>query len=146
MGRFSAQVSSWVRETKERQTAVFRIAVQSVADDMLTTVHNGGNMPIDTGNLRRSLRGSTSAMPSIRDGVVAFSSDGGQIELTIAGAEITDTIYLGFQAAYGPRMNYGFTGTDKLGRKYNQAGFHFVDKAAQKWPQFVAEAIREVRR
>lgn len=146
MGKFSAQVSSWVRETKERQTAVFRIAVQEVSDDMLQTVHSGGSMPIDTGNLRRSLRGSTSAMPPIRDGAVVFSSDGGQIELTIAGAEITDTIFLGFQAAYGPRMNYGFTGTDKLGRKYNQAGFHFVDKAAQKWGIFVAEAIQEVSR
>lgn len=100
-------------------------------------------MPIDTGNLRRSLMASTSAMPTIKEGKETFTDTG--LELVIAGANLGSAVYLGFQAAYAPRMNYGFVGTDSLGRVYNQAGFGFVDAVAQRWPQIVAAAEATVR-
>ena len=43
-----------------------------------------------------------------------------------------------------PRLNYGFTGTDSLGRTYNQAGRLFVERNAGRWQEFVDAAAREI--
>ncbi|NTE87198.1 hypothetical protein [Agrobacterium rubi] len=140
---FAAQVSEWAQAEKEREEAVFQIAAQMVADEVRETVPEGGNLPIDLGNLRRSLMASTTAMPPVVEGQETFT-DGG-VEMIIAGAELGGTIYLGFQAAYAMRMEYGFVGQDSLGRNYNQAGFGFVGRTSQRWPQLVAEAEAKVR-
>lgn len=42
-------------------------------------------------------------------------------------------------------MNYGFVGTDSLGRTYNQEGYGFVDGVVQRWQQIVTEAEAKVR-
>jgi len=140
---FAAHVSEWAREELERSEAVFQTAAQEVANEVRTPVAEGGRMPLNTGNLRRSLMASTSDMPTIQEGKTTFSDSG--IEMVIAGAELGSTIYLGFQAAYAARMNYGFVGTDSLGRTYNQTGFGFVDAVAQRWPQIVIQAEAKVR-
>ncbi|MBX4870581.1 hypothetical protein HJA85_27040 [Rhizobium bangladeshense] len=140
---FAAQVSQWAKEELEREEAVFQMAAQAVANEVSMPVAEGGRMPIDTGNLRRSLMASTSAMPTIKEGKETFTDTG--VELVIAGAELGGSIFLGFQAAYAARMNYGFVGTDALGRTFNQTGYGFVDAVAQRWPQIVAEAEAAVR-
>ncbi|NTI22043.1 hypothetical protein G6M87_09225 [Rhizobium rhizogenes] len=127
----------------ERAEAVYQTAAQTVANEVRTPVAEGGRMPIKTGNLRRSLMASTSTMPTMVEGKQTFS-DGG-VELVIAGAQLGGTIYLGFQAAYAARMNYGFVGEDSLGRVYNQAGFGFIDAVSQRWVQIVAAAEATVR-
>ena len=140
---FAAQVSEWAKAELEREEAVFQTAAQEVANEVRTPVAEGGRMPVDLGNLRRSLMASTSDMPTIRADKTEFQDSG--IELVIAGSQLGDTVYLGFQAAYAARMNYGFVGTDSLGRTYNQAGFGFVDAVAQRWPQIVTQAEAKVR-
>ena len=140
---FSAQVSAWASAELERAEAVFQTAAQTVANEVRTPVAEGGRMPVKTGNLRRSLMASTSSMPTIIEGKQEFTDN--PVELVIAGAELGGTIYLGFQAAYAARMNYGFVGQDSLGRSYNQAGFGFVDAVAQRWPQIVAESETTVQ-
>lgn len=140
---FAAQVSEWAKAELEREEAIFHEAAQTVANEVRTPVAEGGRMPIDTGNLRRSLMASTADMPTIREGKTEFQDSG--IELVIAGSQLGDTVYLGFQAAYAARMNYGFVGTDSLGRTYNQTGFGFVDAVAQRWPQIVTQAEAKVR-
>lgn len=86
---------------------------------------------------------STSAMPPVVEGDKSFTDSG--VEMVIQGAEIGDTIYLGFQAAYALRMEYGFVGQDSLGRNYNQRGFGFVEKTGERWPQIVKQAETLVR-
>ncbi|NKM69167.1 hypothetical protein [Rhizobium laguerreae] len=140
---FAAQVSEWAKSELERSEAVFQTAAQEVANEVRTPVAEGGRMPLKTGNLRRSLMASTSDMPRIQEGKTTFSDSG--IEMIIAGAELGSTIYLGFQAAYAARMNYGFVGTDSLGRSFNQTGYGFVDAVAQRWPQIVIQAEATVR-
>lgn len=135
---FAAQVSEWCQQVEGAAEAVFQTAAQMVANEVRTAVAEGGRMPVKTGNLRRSLMASTSAMPTIKPEQTTFSDSG--LELVIAGAELGSTVYLGFQAAYAARMNFGFVGEDSLGRVYNQAGFGFVDAVAQRWPQIVAAA------
>ncbi len=140
---FAAQVGAWASAEMDRAEAVFQTAAQTVANEVRKPVAEGGRMPIKTGNLRRSLMASTSSMPLIVEGKQQFSDS--PVELIISGATLGGTIYLGFQAAYAARMNYGFVGEDSLGRSYNQAGFGFVDAVAQRWPQIVAESETTVR-
>lgn len=141
---FAAKVKDWSEKRKRNQVYIFRSAAQKLVDAMLLSKFSGGNMPIDTGNLRRSLLASTSYMPIIQRGVQEFPDNYGQVQLTIAGAELTNTIYLGFQAEYAPRMEYGFTGQDSLGRNYNQSGNGFVRLAAARWQSFVDAATKEI--
>ncbi len=143
MASFSATVSDWVTAEKARQTAVFRASVQEFVSQAQVTVPAGGNMPISTGFLRASILISREGPPISRaDGQPEAGKaypENGQVALVIAGAEIGETIYGAWSAAYAKRMEYGFVGTDSLGRQYNQVGFGFVAKAAQKWPEIVAE-------
>lgn len=130
MSSFSAQVSAWAQQTEQRMTAVARYAAQTVANEVRKPVGEGGNMPVITGNLRRSLLASTSEMPSMRRDQREFGSNDGQIALTIAGWEMGTVLHLGFQAAYA-RV-----------REYDRG---FVRLTAQRWPQIVAEAARTIQ-
>lgn len=140
---FAAQVSEWASAELDRAEAVFQTAAQEVANEVRKPVIEGGRMPVDLGNLRRSLMASTSAMPLVKPDQTTFTDSG--IELVISGAELGSVVYLGFQAAYAARMNYGFVGQDSLGRTYNQTGYGFVDAVAQRWTQIVAAAEAKVR-
>ncbi|ACL61752.1 HK97 gp10 family phage protein [Methylobacterium nodulans] len=142
MGDFQSQVSEWVRQTEERLTAVFRESAQRVISDMQSRV------PVDTGFLKSSLQVSTDApVPADRKPPpgAAPAYNPTAATLAIAGAEIGDTLYASYSAVYARRVNYGFVGTDSLGRTYNQAGRHFVGLAAQRWPQIVAEVCAELQ-
>jgi hypothetical protein len=127
----------------DRHNVVFQTAVQIVANEVTTTVHEGGRMPIDTGNLRRSLTVSKTSMPQIKPDQTEFSEE--DLSAIILTLFLGETAFLGFQAAYAARMNYGFVGADSLGRMYNQPGFGFVDAVAQRWDQIIAEAEATVR-
>lgn len=140
MGSFAAQVKAWGEKAKRNTELVFRESVQSLARDIFYRT------PLVTGNLRRSLLSSATAMPSVKPGVEFTTDPMGQVEFTIAGLGAGDTFYLGFQAEYARRVNYGFTGMDSLGRNYNQSGQFFVETSAAKWGQFVAEAIAKVNK
>lgn len=140
---FAASVSEWAQKELGAAEAIFQTAAQAVASEVTTPVAEGGSMPVISGNLRRSLMASTAEMPSIKPEQKEFTDSG--IELVIAGAEIGSTVFLGFQAGYSARVNFGFVGTDSLGRVYNQTGRAFVDKVAQRWPEIVKEAETAVR-
>lgn len=128
---FSASVSAWTRKSKARMTAVHRTAAQIVAREVRVPVAHGGNMPVVTGHLRRSLLASTAAMPRIDPNFSEGAADNDmQISMVLAGAEVTDTIYLGFTAAYARPME----------RKYA-----FTRTVAQRWKQIAAEAVRTVK-
>ncbi|MEF2073486.1 hypothetical protein [Consotaella aegiceratis] len=144
-GNFEAAVSAWAAKSERRMTAVFREATQSLSNEVRKPKSEGGHMPIVTGNLRRSLLASTSEIPTLKPGAEDFSENDKQITLTIAGATLGETIYLGFQAAYARRMEYGFKGQDSLGRTYNQAGNGFVRLAVQRWQAIVDEAARTIQ-
>lgn len=163
---FEAQVSAWVAQTQQRMTAVFRDAAQTVANEVRTTIPQGGEMPIDTGNLRNSLLASTSSMPElVADPEQKFGGNDGQITLVIAGAQISETIYLGFQAAYAKIMEYGSAahiiepvkakalrwyegGASVFAKRVKHPGtkpYAFVRKTAQKWPQIVEASARRIQ-
>jgi hypothetical protein len=133
MASFSAQVSDFTKRSKRAQQMVMRTAVQKL------TAAVEDETPEDTGNAFRSWLGSTTAMPPVRPDVAEFV-DTGATEVAIMGLDAGDTFWFGAQAAYMARLNYGFTGTDSLGRTYNQAGKGWIEANAARWPQYVKEA------
>ena len=134
---------AWARETKARLDAVFRNSVQGLADEMRKTGPNGGDVPVDTGNLVRSLVAVKGGLPPRGDPNVTYSAqDIGPVLLDVKAG---DTVSLAWQAIYAHRQNYGFVGEDSLGRTYNQAGRGFLERAAAKWPQIVTKAAIDAR-
>lgn len=118
-------------------TALLRNSVQALAKEASTTIPNGGRLPVKTGNLARSVV-IDNKPPQIIEGLAR-----GDYSLGLAAIKPGDTIYIGWQAAYSRRMNYGFVGADSLGRTYNQAGYGFAEATAAKWPAIVqAEAAK----
>ena len=143
MGQFHDLIDSWTKETEQRMTAVWRQSIDDLADTMNRTRSNGGRLPHLTGNLMRSLLASTSAMPSTGGPDAKYS--GQDVGLVTAGLRLDQTIWLGYQAIYARRMNYGFVGQDSLGRNYNQAGAHFVEGAIADWPNIVRMAVSKIK-
>lgn len=144
MGSFADQVGAWAAETEERLERVWQTAVADLATEMARTRNNGGTLPHKTGNLMNSLLGSTAKMPNVDpDPEAKFAGmDAGAFAALL---KLGDEAYLGYQAVYARRMNFGFVGQDSAGRTYNQTGFGFVERAAAMWPQIVREAAEKVR-
>lgn len=138
---FAQQVGAWASETAERLDAVHARSVELLGAEMSKSVKEGGAVPFDTGNLTNSLLASTSGMPSTSEGP-HFGSDVGAVTATLTAGT---TVWLGYQAVYARRRNYGFIGADSLGRVYNEQGAYFVESALADWPRIVNEAVSDVR-
>lgn len=138
---FAKAVSDWCGDSRERIEAVHKRSVEMLADEMVRTKPNGGRVPVDTGNLARSLLASTTAMPKTADG--KFS--GGDVGAVIAAMDVSKPLWLGYQAVYSYRQEFGFVGRDSLGRQYNQAGNYFATGAAAKWQTIVEAALKDVK-
>lgn len=137
---FSATVDQWVRETKERLEAVFKESAQRVISDMQEPVGAGGNMPVETGTLRASLMASLNE-PNMtvtyrHDGSGQVQYNPSQVALTIAAADLGDTVYAVYTVNYAHHVEYGAQG---------RAPRAFVRLAAQKWPQIVNQVALEAR-
>jgi hypothetical protein len=135
---FTAQVADWVRAEEAYLEAVVRESSQRVVDEMQTTRDNGGNLPFDTGFLRASLIAATDTMPQIREDAVpkdgvTYTYDASPVNLVIAGTKPGQIIYVGYTAKYAAIV-------DRHGK--NPA--LFVELAAQRWPQIVAQVQAEL--
>lgn len=139
-GRFTAEVNTWVAETKERMDAVYRESAQRVISVMQTPRAAGGNLRVDTGFLRASLFATTSAaLPPVTfkpDGDAPVSFNPGQVALVIAGADIKDPITVVYTANYARAREYGARG---------QLGDRWVALAAQQWQRIVTEVATEAK-
>ncbi|WP_442596305.1 hypothetical protein ACSBPU_05585 [Parapusillimonas sp. JC17] len=138
---FSAAIGAWAAESKDRIQAVHRRSVELLAEEMVDTKPNGGRLPFLTGNLARSLLASTEGMPKASETPTA-GSNVGAITATL---ELNQSVWLGYQAIYARRRNYGFVGADVLGRVFNEPGDYFVEGAIANWQQIVARAAAEIQ-
>lgn len=138
---FSELVSDWTNESKERLTAVYRRSIEILGDEMSTTDRQGGRVPFETGNLARSVLASTHGMPKTS----LNQTQGGNVGAITATLKLDQAVWLGYQAVYARRMNYGFVGADKLGRVYNQEGRYFVEYAIEMWPTIVELAAEDIQ-
>lgn len=138
---FSQAVDDWVSQTEERLDAVYARSVELLGEEMAKTRNEGGRVPFLTGNLARSLLASKTGMPNVAGGPFGGSNVG----LVAATLKAKETVWLGYQANYAARQNYGYVGSDSRGRVYNQQGAHFVDHAVANWSSIVNKAIKEVK-
>ncbi len=132
---FAAQVIAWVKETQDRMDTVFKESCQDLLSEMQTPVAEGGNMPVDTGFLRASVRVNTDgfrpATLTPPSEASKFTYNPAAAVLAILGAEIGDTVFMSYTANYARPVHYG--SGDREGRQW-------VTMAAQRWPQIVAAA------
>ena len=133
---FAKTVDDWCSKVEGRATAVFRQASQRVINAALDGV------PIDLGFAHNSGRASLESMPSIDPSAtnkekqaVPFDSFG-EITAVISSAELGQTIYFGFTAAYILPLEFGHS---------KQAPAGFVRLAAAQWPVIVSETIAEAK-
>jgi hypothetical protein len=147
--KFTAEIEAWVAASKDFTEAVVKQSTQEVIRLMKLPISAGGNMPVDTSFLQNSLVGVPGDSPPAinptahgQGGPQAGNAAG--IEALIASWTMGQSLSFGFIAAYAARQNYGFTGTDSLGRNYNQSGKHFVELAVQQWAQIVENTQRRL--
>ncbi|MDI1261738.1 MAG: HK97 gp10 family phage protein [bacterium] len=141
---FAAQVGVWAKKVDGALRVVFQEAAQRIAleldgelgDQVYASAETGYKR---TGFLRSSLVASKEAMPRLTRGNpgVAVPADLGDVMLVITGADIGDTIYLGYTANYAAHVHYGSNG---------RAPRPWVMLVAQRWEQIVAETARDVRK
>lgn len=115
---------------------------------MQTPVGAGGNMPIDTGFLRASLRVGVApialaTMTNPGKGKVAY--DESAYAVSLSRVQIGDIVSARYLANYARRMEMGFVGEDSAGREYNQKGYGFVRLAVQRWPSIVKRVCAELK-
>ena len=142
MGKFKSAVHQFTLDAKNDTSLVFRSAADKLVKEVIKPKSSGGFLPHETGNLGRSLSASTTEMPQLDKNEADYTASNSSF--VISGLDAGDTLFLGFQASYAARQNFGFVGDDKLGRTYNQAGNLFVENAGEKWPSLVAQAEREL--
>lgn len=142
MGPWQAYVDDWCRQSEKRMLAVFKRAVELLADELQFGRQNGGKVPWVDGNMARSLAAELNGLVQTS---AADPPPAGDPGAQIALLQLGDVIHLGYQAIYARRVNYGFVGEDSLGRNYNQEGAHFVEYAASVWPVMVHLAAEEIR-
>lgn len=123
---FAATVEQWVAETVLAAEAVGRTAADNLLRDAQTPVAQGGNMPVDTGNLRNSLAVGVNVEPTAP--TPAYVAQ-------LAGFSLGDTISARWTADYAPHVEYGTRG---------RPGRGFVRHAAARWQDHVAAAEAEV--
>lgn len=116
-------------------TALLRGSVQDLAKEASTTIPNGGRVPEQTSNLARSV--VIDDKPPQIDPPGTVHTMAKDFTLGVADIKPGDDVYIGWTAAYARRQNYGFAGTDSLGRTFNQSGYGFAEAAAAKWPAIV---------
>ncbi len=139
---FAAQVADFKGRTLKKMRYVAVNAIQDVMEAAQTpqpgVARTGGSfiegrIPVVSSDLINSLSSNGSGK-----GALSYTT-------AIAGLEIGDRLTFAWTSPYAMRIEAGFTGADSLGRRYNQAGRHFVGKNAERFSDFVAARVREVQ-
>ncbi|ETA72336.1 MULTISPECIES: hypothetical protein [Mesorhizobium] len=144
MASFAATVGDWCLKVPIAVEIVFKEAAQELVsqlDQLLADEVYAKPQPPGykrTGFLRASLMASTSAMPTLsRDNPgVAVPPDLGDVILVINGADLGDTLYLGYTASYAAVVAYGANGTRPR---------PWVAMAAQRWQMIVDQKATEIK-
>lgn len=130
---FAAWVSDEVKKREGLLLAVFKRAVELLADELRTRVEQGGRTPWETGNMVRSLNAVINGLVQIADGPFETPGD---IEAKVAQLVMGDSIHIGYQANYARPRNYG---------TIHMQGSYHVEYAASLWPTMVALANEELK-
>ena len=136
--KFSADVKRWGDRSLDKLLKVAKQSTQDVTRIAQTTVAQGGNMPVDVGNLRNNI------IAQIEGGITnQGDADAGKdsttgldaITLTIAQLQIGDVLAVEWAAEYSAARHY---------MKTDKGGGLWRDLAMQQWQTIVAKNARRV--
>ena len=123
-----AQLDQWTKKTERRIDAVLKDATQTVISVAQTPKSKGGKLPVDTGNLRNSLRSSIAG---------GASGEGKESYIMVAGnMKGGDLATFTWTAEYAAAVNNGNRG---------RPGAHFVEGAVDQWPAVVRASITKAK-
>lgn len=134
---FTAQIDAVFAKYGRRMNAIVGDATQETVRIAQTPVAKGGNMPVDTGNLRGSLTSSLNGQ-QVGQGAESFV-------LAVSAMEAGDVAQFGwggFNAATGRSANYAaYVEFGARGRP----GRFFMTNAASAWPATVAASVAKAK-
>lgn len=146
MGKYAQAAKVCAQARKADLKYIAGAAIQDVVEAAQTTqlgMSRGaesfeeGKIPVDSADLVNSL------VSSINGG--AGSAGAGSYASVIATFEVGDVMRFEWPMEYALRIEYGFEGTDSLGRTYNVPGRHFVGANIARFSEFVEKRAAEVR-
>ena len=123
-----AQLQRFADLTTDKVELVFKQSALDMFSEAQTTKPRGGNLPVDTGKLWNSFVSSLNGQGG--------TSGPDAYVMTIAGADLGDSVFGGWTAEYALHVEYG---TSRM------AGSFFALRAAQQWPQIVAANAQKAR-
>jgi len=134
---FSADVRKFAELTQRQMRRVVVDSLYDVLEGAQTSAQGitaggtikEGKIPVVSSDLINSLAVEVNGSVGPED-KLSYS-------VAIANYNIGDYMRFGWTIEYAMRVENGFTGTDKTGRTFNQAGWHFVSHNAAKWPRIV---------
>lgn len=141
---FAAQVKAWTHKVEGAIEAIFKESVQELveqADQLLTQMVYEAPPALSgykrTGFLRSSLVVSTASMPlANRPQGAPDANYMAEIEVQIAGADVKDTIYIGWTAEYAGFVHFGANGMPPK---------PWVSLVAQRWQSIVDAKTAELK-
>ena len=139
MSRFKAQINAHADMTEKKLTRVVVGALQELLSHIQTSAPGvtaggtriEGRFPVVSSDLIRSLVVEL-------DGARAGAGQDAQT-VALANYEVGQVIRFVWTSEYALRIELGFTGTDSLGREYQQPGWLMVTKNVPRWPALVAK-------
>lgn len=130
--QFSVDVSRWVEKALGKATAV----LHAIVSDGLAEVKE--LTPVRTGYLRANWTASfTWDVTPTRDA-------SGEAAEVIAESQLGQTIIICNPVVYARRIEFGFIGTDALGRHYNEAGHGMMQQTIAEMPTIAERAEQRV--
>lgn len=133
----------WAQDAIRKAKAAPAMVVEEMANAMATSVRASGFTPVDTGNLSRSV--TISMTPISRDGPGYNSPVRQNYNSAVKGFTADGTAFIAYKAIYAARVNYGFVGTDSLGRSYNQSGRAFLESNIARFPAIVQKVVARLQ-
>lgn len=135
--------AEWAARQKRRVQEVLPATVVAMAQLMARPLPDGGRTPFLTGNLSRSVTISASGPLSRGAQELRYTrQDFASAASAVAG---TQQAWIFYRAVYAHRVNYGFRGTDSLGRYYNQSGQGFFEANIAQFPAVLAGVVSRLK-
>lgn len=139
MSKFKTQINAHADMTEKKLTRVVVGALQELMQYITTSAPGvtaggtriEGKFPVVSSDLIRSLVVEL-------DGARAGSGRGSQT-VALVNYELGQVVRFVWTSEYALRIELGFTGTDTVGRTFQQPGWHMVGKNVPRWPALVTK-------
>lgn len=141
--QFHLDIVAWCNKVNADIRATYIETIQDINEQIVVRSPGPpGKNGKATGFLRGSWHAALNHVPTGRGarGVNPTS----RLNFVAAQIQIGDVYYLGNTAKYARRLEYGFVGTDSLGRTFNQAGRFWVQGVMNQATAIAREAAIRV--